>query len=141
MSLCWLVYWYEYNVRTMFVALSVLLDWILQTRKTPIITVIRLTADRETSISWIHWDPIKCPPPLNPLVHHSTIVFRGLRGTLNWAQLCWEVFWTVINLMTLMTRFSNWEKLVFPICFFCWYKDKVICWLPLTKIKSFSAHH
>ena len=79
MSLCWLVYWYEYNVRTMFVALSVLLDWILQTRKTPIITVIRLTADRETSISWIHWDPIKCPPPPEPSGTSQHNRFQGFK--------------------------------------------------------------
>jgi len=53
-----------------------------QTGKT---TVIRLIAVQETGVSRHHGEPIE--GSLKPLVHHSTIVLRNLRGSLNRAPI------------------------------------------------------
>ena len=31
-----------------------------------------------------HGSPIKLPPPRKPLVHHSTMISRGLKSVLSW---------------------------------------------------------
>ena len=48
-------------------------------------SAIRRIAVRETSVSGRHGGSIQAP--LEPCVHHSPIVLRVSRGTLNWAPI------------------------------------------------------
>merc|ERR1719154_577119 len=52
-------------------------------------TAIRRICVRETRIFRHHGGPIE--GPLNPPVHHSTILLRDLREPLNGLSLCWGV--------------------------------------------------
>ena len=45
-------------------------------------TAIKRTAVRESSVSWLLVGPIESLP-FNPSEHQSTILLRGLRGSLN----------------------------------------------------------